>query len=234
MLKFGERTAFPRTIFCFIWFLEAKERNASKILECQLKPLQPMRPCTDAASVGVHWYTMRKQSGGVVGPWCSGTAWWVLQADFATRWQQGLSLPVTVCSHCTGVPVHTRRILLPGLPTRSRFCSTSAPLRVIVSGVRDQTAQVELNKGTIVRPWLAWTEFGELFAFGRGRAEQILPATSSNAFRIRISLGKPSLWVSETLKALIWLGRESGLLRCDWLDFLACFAPILKVDVYGS
>jgi len=28
---------------------------------------------------------------------------------------------LTVCSYCTGVPAHIRRILLPGLPTR--YCS---------------------------------------------------------------------------------------------------------------
>jgi len=28
------------------------------------------------------------------------------------------------------------------------------------------------------------------------------------------------------------IGRESDLLRFDWLDFLARFAPILNVNVY--
>ena len=37
-----------------------------------------------------------------------------------------------------------------------------------------------------------------------------------------------------TLKALIWLvERERDLLRFGWLDFLACFVPILNVNVYG-
>jgi len=35
-----------------------------------------------------------------------------------TAWPRRSSPPLTVCSCCTGVPVRTRRILLPGLATR--------------------------------------------------------------------------------------------------------------------
>jgi len=43
-------------------------------------------------------------------------------------------------------PLHSRAF------NRSFFCSTSAPLRETSSRFRFKTAQVELNKGTIVRP----------------------------------------------------------------------------------
>jgi len=38
--------------------------------------------------------------------------------------EAGRNLNPTACSSCTGVPVHTRGILFPGLATRSRFSST--------------------------------------------------------------------------------------------------------------
>jgi len=44
---------------------------------------------------------------------------------------------------------------------------------------------------------------------------------------------KPSLRVTRHAEGPHVIGRERDLLRFDWLDFVARFAPILNVNVNG-
>jgi len=58
-------------------------------------------------------------------------------------------------------------------------------------------------------------------------------AEITTSIHIQISPFKPSLRVSGDPEGPHVIGRESDSQRFDWLDYLARFAPSLKVNVCG-